>query len=621
MLPLCNSIFNMSVEKCNTVESITIQVTTCKIQVNNVLQALASLLVWIVTEITPGPKEKYIETMKKILYILFTIMLPAASAYGLNGISPADPDSLVIISAPALKDLVTAWSDDYMKSSGQRVEVRTVSNIPVSGDLKQGQICILQESEIKGDIAENETRIVVGRNIVVPVISAGNPYLSEIRSHGVSPANLKLLTNNQPTWGKLLNGSQENIARLHLLNTESVINAVSEFTGAEMKNVNGVQHSSAIDLFRAVSTDVYSVGFCRLSDLQPEMVSPDGLAILPIDKNGNGIMDSNEDIYTDITAFTRGVWIGKYPGALYSNIYSVFVTPVPESASKFMNWMITDGQNIIAARGYSSLILNERISGAARLANVFAPPAVEAGGQNIFRTLVIFIVLVVAGILIISFIRRVITKRQAVVPSGIASDKPAFNGSSLVLPKGVFFDKTHTWAFMEQDGSVKVGVDDFLLHITGPVTKLKLKKAGDKVKRGEEILSVIHNGKQLNLYSPVTGVIKEKNPSLDANIALINSSPYASGWVYRMEPENWQRENQLLFMAEKHSQFIMNEIVKIKDFIAGLMNRENPEMSLALQDGGMLREGVLSDMSPEAWEEFQTKIIDPSRTVWFYEII
>jgi hypothetical protein len=41
---------------------------------------------------------------------------------------------------------------------------------------------------------------------------------------------------------------------------------------------------------------------------------------------------------------------------------------------------------------------------------------------------------------------------------------------------------------------------------------------------------------------------------------------------------------------------------------------------VVLQDGGELRDGVLTDKAPEVWEEFQTKFIDTARVVWFYEI-
>ena len=64
---------------------------------------------------------------------------------------------------------------------------------------------------------------------------------------------------------------------------------------------------------------------------------------------------------------------------------------------------------------------------------------------------------------------------------------------------------------MEQNGIVKVGIDDFLQHITGTITRIKMKNEGERVKKGDQILSIIQNGKQFNLYAPVSGIIREKN--------------------------------------------------------------------------------------------------------------
>ena len=85
------------------------------------------------------------------------------------------------------------------------------------------------------------------------------------------------------------------------------------------------------------------------------------------------------------------------------------------------------------------------------------------------------------------------------------------------IPKGIYFDKTHTWAFLEENGVVRVGIDDFLQHITGKITRIKMKDPGKKVKKGDQILSIVQNGKQLNLYAPVSGTIVEQNVSLDVN--------------------------------------------------------------------------------------------------------
>jgi glycine cleavage system H lipoate-binding protein len=207
------------------------------------------------------------------------------------------------------------------------------------------------------------------------------------------------------------------------------------------------------------------------------------------------------------------------------------------------------------------------------------------------------------------------------VPVAGSGSKRALGENSLIIPNGLYFDKTHTWAFMEQNGLVKVGLDDFLQHITGTITRIKMKNAGDTFKKGEEILSLIQCGKQLNLYAPVSGIIRERNKALDTNASIINSSPYNDGWVYRIEPTNWLRENQLLFMAEKQKQFLKNEFSRLKDFLAvALRSDDNKYAQVVLQDGGELIDGTLSDLGPEIWEDFQSKFIDPSRQIWFYEL-
>jgi glycine cleavage system H lipoate-binding protein len=472
---------------------------------------------------------------------------------------------------------------------------------------------------------DSKLPIVVGRNVVIPVINPDNPYFVEISRKGFSPEKMKIILESAKiSWGDILDGKQENKISVNYLSDQVVIESLAGFTGSGPEKIRGKGYSSGIDLLGDIGRDIYSIGFCRLSDLQsPAAEALSGkISILAIDKNSNGTIDSNEDIYSDMQAFNRGVWIGKYPKELYNNILSVTETPVTKNVASFLNWIITDGQESLSAEGFTGLILTERISYGGKLAEAMVGPSPDTGGPNIFRSFVIVLLILCAGIFITGFIVRFRKKKTVITTIMTNSGGQVLDEKSILLPKGVYFDKTHTWAFMEQDGNVKVGIDDFLLHLTGKITRLRIKKAGDRVKKGDEILTIVNSGKQLRLYSPVSGVIKELNAGLESNVELINSAPYSNGWVYRVEPDNWQRENQLLFMADKHRQFIQNEIAKIRDFLASLLHNENMQVSpLILQDGGTLRQGILSEMGPEAWEEFQTRIIDPSRTVWFYEII
>jgi hypothetical protein len=91
----------------------------------------------------------------------------------------------------------------------------------------------------------------------------------------------------------------------------------------------------------------------------------------------------------------------------------------------------------------------------------------------------------------------------------------------------------------------------------------------------------------------------------------LNSSPYAEGWVYLIEPSNWFKEIQFMEMAEKYKKWISTEFSRVKDFLAATLKPDSVEYAHeVLQDGGLLKEGILADFGPEVWEDFQTNFLD-----------
>jgi glycine cleavage system H lipoate-binding protein len=167
---------------------------------------------------------------------------------------------------------------------------------------------------------------------------------------------------------------------------------------------------------------------------------------------------------------------------------------------------------------------------------------------------------------------------------------------------------------MEPEGMIRVGIDDFFQHVTGSITRVVMKGPGEFIRRGEKMLTIIRYGKQLNLYAPVTGTIRAQNTDLKKNSALINASPYADGWIYQIEPRNWSREVQFMFLGEKYREWLKDEFIRLRNFFETSVKSHSAVYDYAiLQDGGELKDNVLADLEPEVWEEFQTKFIDPSR--------
>jgi glycine cleavage system H lipoate-binding protein len=223
------------------------------------------------------------------------------------------------------------------------------------------------------------------------------------------------------------------------------------------------------------------------------------------------------------------------------------------------------------------------------------------------------IILLFVGLIVVVLVRY-IKKYKLTELNEEIKITPNLNEDHLIAPKGIYFDKTHTWAFMEQDGNVKVGIDDFLQHITGTITRITMKASGEQVRKGEKIVSIVHDGKMLNIYAPISGTILEHNKSLISDASLINSSPFSQGWVYLIEPRNWVREMQFLFMGEKYKEWLSDEFTRLKDFFADSVKSNNAVYAqIILQDGGELTDNVLAEMGPEVWEDFQTKFIDTSK--------
>jgi Glycine cleavage H-protein len=136
---------------------------------------------------------------------------------------------------------------------------------------------------------------------------------------------------------------------------------------------------------------------------------------------------------------------------------------------------------------------------------------------------------------------------------------------------------------------------------------------GGKIKKGEPILSIVQNGKRLQINAPISGTINEQNEALISDSSLLNNSPYNDGWVYLVEPTNWLKEIQFLIMEKKYKEWLRNEFTRLKDFIAAYIKPDTlGYQQIILQDGGAISDGFLADFSPEIWEDFQKNFIDTS---------
>ena len=514
---------------------------------------------------------------------------------------------------PDLFPLASDWVGAYRKLHPE-VDIKVI-DIPYNSlELGNGKSLSFISNNSSTTISNKSNwKIAVGRNVVVPIMNITNPLANEILRRGISPEMFVQILGNpeNQNWGFL--AADQNVPlHIFIVNDESVKTSVSNFLLGTQFPSNSIIFGTKDEVIAAIRKDVFAIGFCKIADVlgSDNMSLAENISLLPIDKNGNGSIDYMEGIYSDANTFMRGVWIGKYPKSLYSNIYAVSnMQPTNNAELAFLTWILTDGQQFMNINGYCDLGSNEAQSQIDKLtlAGITVTQTKDASQAGLW---LLILVGIVALTLVIRYVVRRYQGQKNVVPD-FNFATTSFDEDSVLIPNGLYYDKSHTWAFMEKNGSVTVGLDDFLQHITGSITRVELKKAGEKIKKGDLLFSIIQSGKRLNLYAPVSGVIKTQNEELFTDSDLLNTSPYSKGWVYLIEPTNWIREIQFLDMAEKYKMWINTEFSRVKDFLASTLKPESLEYShVVLQDGGLLKDGILADFGPEVWEDFQVNFLD-----------
>ena len=535
--------------------------------------------------------------------------------------NPSMKGSIDVFTSPDIYNLTMKWTSEYCSLNPKmKINViRSTDNNVVDVLNTSTGIGFISEESYAALHNQSNWKVVVGRDVIVPVMNASNPLLDEIYRKGITPeAFARILENPEnQNWGMFLGNSQDNPIHFYITNDVSVKSAVAKFTKATQLKTDGITAVSGQEMISAIQKDPYALGFCRLVQvIDPNNQNIAGnIKLVPIDKNSNGKIDYNEDIYGNLQTFSRGVWIGKYPKVLSGTIYSVSSTkPKDETEVAFLKWVLTDGQQFLSSNGYSDLVYNERQTQLEKFnepAN-YATVPINSVTSILAVLLLILVIIIIAGIVVDLVFRRLSNHKRIVanINSALIS---AFDEDSVIIPKGIYFDKTHTWAFMRKDGNVKIGIDDFLQHVTGNITRIEMKNAGDIIKKGNLLLTIIRKGKQLKIYSPVSGTITSQNKTLINNSSLINSSPYVDGWVYMIEPSNWLREIQFLSMGEKYKTWLKGEFPRLKDFFAAALKTTPEYAHIAFQDGGALKDNILADLEPEVWEDFQTKFLDCGR--------
>jgi len=114
------------------------------------------------------------------------------------------------------------------------------------------------------------------------------------------------------------------------------------------------------------------------------------------------------------------------------------------------------------------------------------------------------------------------------------------------IPGDLKFLSSHEWARIESDGTITIGISDHAQDLLGDIVFVELPEVGQTLDAESDAAIVESVKAASDVYSPVSGEVKEVNSLLEDQPEIINSSPYEDGWFYKISPSDLSELDNLL---------------------------------------------------------------------------
>lgn len=97
-----------------------------------------------------------------------------------------------------------------------------------------------------------------------------------------------------------------------------------------------------------------------------------------------------------------------------------------------------------------------------------------------------------------------------------------------------YFTEDHEWLRVEDD-VVTIGITDYAQEQLGDLVFVELPATGTSLAKGEAAAVVESVKAASDVYAPIDGAVTATNDSLADDPSLVNSSPLADGWLWKMK--------------------------------------------------------------------------------------
>lgn len=269
--------------------------------------------------------------------------------------------NISISGAFALYPLAVKWSEEFQKMHpGVRIDLS-------AGGAGKGMTDVLADVVDLGmvsrevydaELQKGAVPFATAKDAVVITINADNPFAGELMKKGISKetATKIWITGENVAWGQVL--GTNDATPVHVYTRSDACGAAETFAlwmGHKQEDLRGTAVFGDPGLASAVQADKLAVGLNNIGyayDEKSRKPNP-GLLVVPIDRDNDGVISSEEYFYDTKDDFIAAVSENKYPSPPARDLYLVsHGVPTNPVVVAFLEYVLGDGQCHNVPAGY-----------------------------------------------------------------------------------------------------------------------------------------------------------------------------------------------------------------------------------------------------------------------------
>jgi glycine cleavage system H lipoate-binding protein len=211
---------------------------------------------------------------------------------------------------------------------------------------------------------------------------------------------------------------------------------------------------------------------------------------------------------------------------------------------------------------------------------------------------ILFVLLTFLLILTVMYFRRPQESANGlqVAPAKKIASPLMLKQAGFEVPQDYCFHPGHTWVVDEGRQNARIGIDAFASNLFGPIDSIEVADLNRWVRQGQPICKLTHEGRSVEMLSPIEGVLVSINHEVLKNPNLVVEDPYRNGWLGVVKAPEMTTNVKNLLQGPIVVPWMQNSLARL----GAMVQQLTPALA---QDGGLPVKGLLFQVDPNTQEQ------------------